>query len=136
MFDLLSRLVDKSLVVADERGDEMRYRLFETVRTYARTKLRSTEDGEDTAARHASFYLRLAEEAAAEMRGPAEAAWLRRLEGDHDNLRGLHRMGLGRRRGRYGFAVLLGSDDLLGSARLRPGRAAAHRAGVADRRRN
>ena len=36
MFDLVSRLVDKSLVVADEGlGGEPRYRLLETLRAYA-----------------------------------------------------------------------------------------------------
>ena len=36
MFDLISRLVDKSLVVADEGlGGEPRYRLLETLRAYA-----------------------------------------------------------------------------------------------------
>ncbi len=87
VFELLSRLVDKSLVVAEERGDEMRYRLFETVRSYARTKLDAAPDGPEAAVRHAGFYLRMAEEAAAEMLGPAEAAWLKRLEADQDNLR-------------------------------------------------
>lgn len=87
VFDILARLVDKSLVVAEERGEVMRYRLFETVRTYARNKLAAADDGVDVAADHAGYYLRVAEEAAAEMRGPAEATWLRRLEADHDNLR-------------------------------------------------
>jgi predicted ATPase len=87
VFDMLSRLVDKSLVVAEERGEEMRYRLFETVRTYARSKLEGKEEGPGAAARSAAYYLHLAEGAVAEMRGPAEAEWLRRLEADHDNLR-------------------------------------------------
>jgi predicted ATPase/class 3 adenylate cyclase len=85
--DLLSRLVDKSLVVAEERGDEMRYRLFETVRTYARAKLEAGEDLHLTAARHAEYHLALAEKAETWMRGPRETTWLRRLETEHDNLR-------------------------------------------------
>ena len=85
--DLLSRLVDKSLVGAEERGDEMRYRLIETVRTYARSKLAETEDGRPVSARHAAYYLELAESAETRMRGPAETAWMRRLEAEHDNLR-------------------------------------------------
>ncbi len=96
--DLLSRLVDKSLVVAEERGDEMRYRLIETVRTYARRKLDETEDGPVAAARHAAFYLELAEAAETRMRGPAETAWMRRLETEHDNLRAAVEWALDERR--------------------------------------
>lgn len=35
-FDLLASLVDKSLVQADFARDEMRYRLLESMRAYAR----------------------------------------------------------------------------------------------------
>jgi predicted ATPase len=87
VFDLLSRLVDKSLVVAEERGDEMRYRLFETVRSYSARRLETEGDPAGAGDRHAEFFLTLAEAAADEMRGPEEAMWLRRLEADHDNLR-------------------------------------------------
>lgn len=108
--DLLSRLVDKSLVVAEERNDEMRYRLFETVRTYARTKLDATDDGRNTETRHAGYYLELAETAETRMHGPAEATWLRKLEADHDNLRASIEWALGDRRGemalRFSWALL------------------------------
>ena len=49
VLDVLSRLVDKSLVVADERGDEMRYRMFETVRSYAHHKLEDSGAASDAA---------------------------------------------------------------------------------------
>ena len=108
--DLLSRLVDKSLVVAEERGDEMRYRLFETVRTYARNKLDATDDGRSTATRHAGYYLELAETAETRMHGPAEATWLRKLEADHDNLRASIEWSLGDLHGemalRFSWALL------------------------------
>ncbi len=60
--DVLARLVEKSLVVADEGGRERRYRLLETVRLYARERL--DEAGETTAIteRHASWALALAEQ--------------------------------------------------------------------------
>jgi predicted ATPase len=41
VLDLLSRLVDKSLVVA-EQGDAMRYRMLEPVRQYGRQRLLDT----------------------------------------------------------------------------------------------
>jgi predicted ATPase/class 3 adenylate cyclase len=45
VFDLISRLVDKSLVVADENASsELRYRLLETLRIYALERARATNE--------------------------------------------------------------------------------------------
>jgi non-specific serine/threonine protein kinase len=79
--------VDKSLVVARERGGEMRYRLLETIRQYGREKLEASGEAEDVRRRHALFFLRLAEEAEPAMLGPQQDAWMGRLEMEHDNLR-------------------------------------------------
>jgi non-specific serine/threonine protein kinase len=86
VLDLLTRLVDKSLVGA-EHGGVVRFRMLETVRRYAAEKL--DESGEATAVRerHVSWCLALAEAAEAKMYGPHEAEWLSRLEDEHDNLR-------------------------------------------------
>jgi len=88
VLDLLSGLVEKSLVVAsgsDEGG--MRYRLLEPVRQYAREKLE--ESGETQAAKrtHAGYFLALAEEAEPKLFGPRDVEWLERLEEEHDNMR-------------------------------------------------
>jgi predicted ATPase/DNA-binding CsgD family transcriptional regulator len=88
VLDLLSGLVEKSLVVAsgsDEGG--VRYRLLEPVRQYAREKLE--ESGETQAAKraHAGYFLALAEEAEPELFGPRDVEWLERLEEEHDNMR-------------------------------------------------
>jgi predicted ATPase len=87
VLDLLSRLVDKSLVVVDrERDGEPRYRLLETVRQYGRERL--TEDGEAPAVRrrHVTEFLTLAERAYGE-RFAREESWAATLEAEHDNLR-------------------------------------------------
>jgi predicted ATPase len=87
VLDLLSRLADKSLVTTEERDEEIRYRLLETIRQYARERL--GEGVEETAIRdrHLSFFLGLAERAESEVRGPGQAGWLDGLEQEHDNLR-------------------------------------------------
>jgi len=90
VLDLLTRLVDKSLVVADRlQGDETRYRLLETIRQYARDKLFDAPPGEATGARdrHLAYYLRLAEDAALRFFGPDESQWLEQLAAEQDNLR-------------------------------------------------
>lgn len=92
VLDLLSRLVDKSLVAAEAGAeDTSRYRLLEPVRQYGRGKLESTAgmvalpEAERVRGRHAAWFLSLAEEA--ESKGIQQAAWLERLEREHDNLR-------------------------------------------------
>jgi tetratricopeptide (TPR) repeat protein len=88
VLDLLTRLVDKSLVVAEETAEgTSRYRLLETLRQYGRERL--VASGEATALhdRHAAYFVALAERADAEMRGPAQITWLTALEREHDNLR-------------------------------------------------
>lgn len=87
ILDLLTSLVDKSLVLAETQHGEARYRLLETVRQYAREKLVEAGDTHELRRRHRDWYLRLAEEAALRWGGPAMPAWLDRLEREHDNFR-------------------------------------------------
>ena len=88
VLDLLSRLVAKSLVVVEPpEGGRVRYRLLESLRSYARERLAETGEGPALAARHRDWFLDLAEEAEPNLSGPEQAAWLDRLEKDHDNLR-------------------------------------------------
>jgi non-specific serine/threonine protein kinase len=87
VLELLSHLVDKSLVTAQEQGGETRYRLLEMVRKYGREKLDGADEVTEVGRRHASFYVELAEEAEPELKGEGQVAWLERLETEHDNLR-------------------------------------------------
>jgi tetratricopeptide (TPR) repeat protein len=88
VLDLLTRLVDKNLVVyeEDEHG-QGRYRLLETVRQYARDRLRESGTREAGRTRHRDHFLALAEEAKPKLTGPEQALWLDRLESEHENLR-------------------------------------------------
>ena len=92
---LLSRLVDKSLVLVTDREGEARYRLLATVRQYAEEKLRLSGEEPETRRRHARFYLELAEQAGPEFTGPNQEEWLDRLEGELGNLRAAMRWSLG-----------------------------------------
>ena len=87
--DLLGSLVDKSLVVADQAGAGLRYRLLETIRLFAAERL--VEAGDDAAAAaaaaHCAHFLSLAETAAAYLTGPEQGSWLARLDADQANLR-------------------------------------------------
>ncbi len=90
VMDLLGSLVDKSLVVADQTADPVRYRLLETIRQYsAQELLRMTDDATvlQVRGRHAGYYLSLAETAAPNLVSRGQASWLRRLDPEWDNLR-------------------------------------------------
>ena len=62
LLDVLSLLVDKSLVVADDIAGGMRYRLLETVRQYAQEKLGESGEADEVRTRHRDYYTATAAE--------------------------------------------------------------------------
>jgi predicted ATPase/DNA-binding SARP family transcriptional activator len=87
ILDLLTGLVDASLVVYDEQPDGTgRYHLLETTRQYALEKLQASGEEARLRGRHQSWYLALVEKAEPHLSGPAQKLWLDRLEQDHANL--------------------------------------------------
>jgi non-specific serine/threonine protein kinase len=89
VLDLLTRLVDKSLVmVEDDEHGGRRYRCLETVRHYARERVRQSGESDSVAARHFGFFLELARRAEPELTRAEQLAWLETLQVEHDNLRG------------------------------------------------
>jgi predicted ATPase len=86
ILELLARLVDRSLVVADH-GESPRFRLLETLRHYAHERLVDAGEAERTAAAHAAYFTAVAEAAEPELRGPDQGRWLRWLRVERDNLR-------------------------------------------------
>ncbi|MBV9359094.1 MAG: tetratricopeptide repeat protein [Chloroflexi bacterium] len=61
VLDLLTRLVDQSLVVTDEDGQRARYRLLEPVRQYAQQCLLASGEAGRLSRRHACYFQELAE---------------------------------------------------------------------------
>jgi len=88
VLDLLSQLVDKSLVVANQRVGKRRYTLLETIREFTLEKLVETGNLESAKDRHLDFFLQFTEEAEPKIKGPEQFVWYERLETEHDNLRG------------------------------------------------
>jgi predicted ATPase/DNA-binding NarL/FixJ family response regulator len=87
ILDVLTRLVDRSLVVVEQQSGEARYRLLEPIRQYVLERLRESGELEGVRARHALHYRALAERIEWELWGPHQAPCLERLERDQDNLR-------------------------------------------------
>jgi predicted ATPase/class 3 adenylate cyclase/DNA-binding CsgD family transcriptional regulator len=86
VLDLLTLLVDKSLVAADDSRGRTRYRLLETVRQYALEKLGESGEADTVRARHRDHYTAMA----ALLDAPAGSDHEQRLEQANieiDNLR-------------------------------------------------
>ena len=87
VFEYLPQLINKSLVVMNDKGDEPRYYLLETIRQYARDKLLDAGEGEGTRNRHLDYYLDLAETADEYMLTSMANKWANQLEIELDNIR-------------------------------------------------
>jgi predicted ATPase len=86
IIDTLGTLVDASLIRDAQRAGQPRFSLLETIRDYARERLRESGQWKEAHDRHAAHFLELAESARAGLDGPDQVAWLDRLEAEHDNL--------------------------------------------------
>lgn len=86
VFDALSALVDKSLVQADDRGTAVRYRLLETIRSYALERLAEAGETALLRDRHRDHYLRLAERLEPELLDRRQLAALALLDPESANL--------------------------------------------------
>ena len=84
VLDLLTHLVDKSLVAMEAQGE--RYRLLETVRQYAQERLDESGEGGRARTQHLRFFLALAEKARPELNGPHQGESLARLDTERENI--------------------------------------------------
>ncbi len=111
LLDRLTRLADKSLVVVVTDTDPTRYRFLESVRQFAFDRLAETGEGGALQARHFAAFLEVARSFAAHGPGRAdEQVWLKRLDGDHENL--LAALAWARRTGEEADAALELATDL------------------------
>jgi predicted ATPase/DNA-binding SARP family transcriptional activator len=85
--ELLTGLLDKSMVTMRSGTGTSRYGVLETLRAYGRDRLRENDIYDACASRHAQYYTELAQRAAAGMHGTDERAWVERMLPDYDNLR-------------------------------------------------
>lgn len=86
VLDVLTGLVDRSLVVVVEGAGGTRYRLLESPAAYCVERLAEAGELDEVRARHVEYYTGLAEQA--RLRGPDQHEWLRRLDAESANLRG------------------------------------------------
>jgi predicted ATPase/DNA-binding CsgD family transcriptional regulator len=83
----LDHLVEQNvLTVAADAGGEPRFRMLETIREFAWDQL-PEPDEVGLRDRHLAYFVALAERAEPELRGPDQAAWLRRLTAEQADIR-------------------------------------------------
>ena len=87
VLDLLTQLLDRSLVQIRPSQDRVRYRLLATVRPYAREKLRSAGEYDTVSRAHLRHYADLVCDVEARLVGPTQKLELDRLELEGNNLR-------------------------------------------------
>lgn len=87
VLDLLTRLVDKSVVTVEELAGEARYRRLETIRQYSREKFLETDEVGTVRDRHLEYYLQFCETAEEHLQRRDNKTWTRRMEAEQDNLR-------------------------------------------------
>ena len=105
VLDLLTHLVDKSLLFILSHEGETRFSMLETVREYAREKLMEAGEFEMTSDLHLRFYRKLAEADAKRLRGEGQLIAFRQLEAEYANLRVAFTWGLGQDANRCGYQL-------------------------------
>jgi predicted ATPase/class 3 adenylate cyclase len=105
VLDLLTSLVEKSLVMTEQEAQGSRYGLLETIkefahehlakrhdllgtiREFASERLKDRDDVAATAKRHCDYFFALAKMTNDKLLGPEQGEWTRRAEADIGNLR-------------------------------------------------
>lgn len=87
VFELVTQLVDKSLVNAQTEDREARYSMLEPVRQYALTKLTQTGQANHIRDCHLEYFSTFAEHAQPLLRGSDVVVWRDRLNAENENIR-------------------------------------------------
>ena len=114
ILDLLTRLVDKSLVKTEEVLGETRYRRLETIRQYSREKFLETDEVETIRDWHLNYFVRFAESADQGLQSKDQIIWGNRMAAEQDNLRAALEWGLSKNP--YSALRIAGSSNLFWTA--------------------
>jgi non-specific serine/threonine protein kinase len=85
--DLMTSLVDKSILLRTESDDRVRFRLLETLREYGRQQIEQEAEYQELRRRHAQWYQQLARDAFDAWFSPDQLDWLARIQREMPNIR-------------------------------------------------
>ncbi|MFE3759338.1 protein kinase [Nocardia tengchongensis] len=94
LLDVLSWLVDKSVVIREEPNGAVRFRMLDTVREYGQDKLREAGADEELRRRHRDWYRGLVLDAEADWISDRQCDWMARLDREQGNVRAALEFGL------------------------------------------
>jgi predicted ATPase/DNA-binding CsgD family transcriptional regulator len=94
ILDLLTALVDKSLVLTLERGTAVRYGMLEMVRQYAVQRLEGSGEHRELRERHLKHFVALADEAGPALAAAGSDRWLTILDHEAPNMASALEQGL------------------------------------------
>ncbi len=87
LLDVLDSLTDKSILIRDQQGLIVRFRILETLRDYGQQKLKITGEDVTLRRRHRDWYMELAHDAEVDWISAGQLDWIRRLKREQYNLR-------------------------------------------------
>ncbi|QZS52689.1 protein kinase domain-containing protein [Rhodococcus opacus] len=87
VFEIISSLVEKSVISTVQSGSTVRYKLLESIKDYAAEKLAEQGDEDTWRRNHRDYFLRLAERSESQSLGSGQLVWNRRLRHERANLR-------------------------------------------------
>jgi predicted ATPase/class 3 adenylate cyclase len=87
VLNVVTDLVARSLVIAEDAGLDTRYRVLETIRQYGEERLAEWDETLTLRVGHARFYTSLCARAAQNFYGPDQLEWARRLNHERDNIK-------------------------------------------------
>lgn len=135
LLDLLASLVDKSILIREQSGAGVRYRLLDTLRDYGQERLQISGEYALLQRRHRDWYRRLADQAEANWVSPHQLEWISHLEREQPNFRDALRFCLTPSEADVGVRIATAlfpfwiSRGLLGEGRLWLGRVLAAQSG-------
>ncbi|MFC8936254.1 protein kinase [Rhodococcus sp. NPDC057135] len=87
LIDVLTALVAKSILIREDSGSAVRFRMLETLRDYGRERAQRAGEFVDLQLRHSRWYRQMALDAEAAWIGARQLDWTARLDREQSNLR-------------------------------------------------
>ncbi|MFC9835482.1 protein kinase [Rhodococcus sp. NPDC127530] len=87
LLDTMASLVDKSILIREESGTAVRFRLLETLRDYGRETLHETGGITELCRRHRDYYQKFVLAGEADWISSRQLEWITRLDREQSNLR-------------------------------------------------
>ncbi|WP_124395880.1 protein kinase domain-containing protein, partial [Rhodococcus wratislaviensis] len=87
LLDTVTSLMEKSILIREEHGSVVRFRMLETLREYGQAKLELTGEDASLRRRHRDWYEALALDAESGWISPGQLEWIARLKRELPNIR-------------------------------------------------